>query len=252
MNGDDHYTYPGSGGVLVNRLDLHSIAELDTALNEFATIEWAALRREPLPDQFDFPQLQSIHRRLFGDVYPFAGEVRDVDVQAGGTGIAYCRPEFLADQTEFEFRRLENDGFLRGRDVHSFAEGLADHWGEITALHPFRDGNTRSQSAFVSMLANRAGFTIQWSQIDVDTLRSLRLEAVARSSTPLAEYLEPRLRPSTATSEEELQQLSFLVLSATTRSVPVSSVPFSKDEPHARPSRGKPFGKSAGGKRRRG
>lgn len=150
-----------------------------------------------------------------------------------------------------EFRRLENDGYLRGRDGHGFAEGLADHWGEITALDPFRGGNTRSQSAFVSMLANRAGFTIQWSQIDVDMLRSLRLEAVARSSTPLAEYLESRLRPSTTASEEELQQLSFLVLGATTRSVPVVSVPISEDEVQARPLRGKRFGKSAGGRNRR-
>lgn len=209
MNGDDHYTYPGSGGVLVNLLGLRSSADLDEALNDFATIEWAALRREPLPNRFDFAQLQDVHRRLFAAVYPFAGVLRDVDVQAGGTGIAYCRPEFLVEQIEKEFQRLEDEDWIFGRDRRDFAEGLADHWGEITALHPFRDGNTRSQSAFVTMLANRAGFTLRWSEMDVDTLRSLRWEAVAHSSRRLTEYLESHLRPSAAPEESETRPFRF-------------------------------------------
>ncbi|NQX26043.1 Fic family protein [Microbacteriaceae bacterium VKM Ac-2854] len=213
MSVDDHYTHPGSGGVLRNLLNLRDGAELDQALNEFATVRWAQLEREPLPERFNLAQLQYLHRRLFEDVYPFAGDLRDVDVQALGAGIAYCRPAFLEEQAAFEFRRLENDGYLQERNAQDFAAGLADHWGEITALHPFRDGNTRSQSAFVTQLAARAGWTLQWSAVDVDQLRALRLEAVTRSSAPLAGHLEERIRPVAAASAEELQQLRFLVSS---------------------------------------
>ena len=48
MTEDDKYTYPGSGGVLVNRLDIRNASRLDEALNDYASVAWAALRREPI------------------------------------------------------------------------------------------------------------------------------------------------------------------------------------------------------------
>ncbi|KZX21385.1 hypothetical protein [Rathayibacter tanaceti] len=117
-------------------------------------------------------------------VPPFAGEVLDVDLQAGGRGIASCRPEFISGQIEFEFRRLEGDGYLRGRDVHGVAEGLADHWGEITAVRPFRDGNTRSQSAFVTLLSGSAGWSIQRPDVDPSYGSPTSLSSTARPCLP--------------------------------------------------------------------
>lgn len=98
MSVDDKYTYPGSGGVLVNHLGIRDAVLLDRALNDHASIEWAQLRREPLPERFDVAELQRIHLRLFHAVYPFAGQLRDVDAQATGTGIPYSRPEFIPTQ----------------------------------------------------------------------------------------------------------------------------------------------------------
>lgn len=69
-----------------------------------------------------------------------------------------------------------------------------------SAIHPFRDGNTRSQSAYISAIAERAGHPIAWTAIDVPTLRNLRLVAVAGRHEPLAAYLRDHLVSSTDAS----------------------------------------------------
>ncbi|MDO4143667.1 cell filamentation protein, partial [Clavibacter michiganensis] len=78
-------------------------------------------------------------------------------------------------------------------DVDTFTERLADRWGELSAIHPWRDGNTRSQSMYVSALAQRAGHPIDWASIDVDELRHHRLQAIAGTDRPLAGYLRAHL-----------------------------------------------------------
>ncbi len=198
MSVDDKYTYPGSGGVLVNHYNIRDAEQLDRALNAVASVRWAAMSREPVPERFDVAQLQAIHRRLFDEIYPFAGQLRDVDAQAVGTGIPYSRPEFIVAQARTIDDGLRRDNYLRGMPHDQFVDRLAYHWGELTALHPMRDGNTRSQSAFVTQLAAAADYRIDWERVGVDELRTVRLQAVASSERPLADYLRDRVESFTA------------------------------------------------------
>lgn len=189
MSQDDKYTYPGSGGVLINKLGLTDGAELDLVMNDFASTGWATLRLET-PVVFDFPYLQHVHREMFDPLFTWAGEPRDVDAGAGNTGIVYARPDFVKPGVADMFAALEGDGYLLGvQDADDFAEQLAVHWGYLTIIHPFRDGNTRSQSFFVSSLARAAGHPINWSRLDVDDLRVARLRAAQGSESALAGLL---------------------------------------------------------------
>ncbi|NGN84902.1 hypothetical protein G6N77_15785 [Arthrobacter silviterrae] len=36
-----------------------------------------------------------MHRKLVGDLYEWAGELRTTETQAMGTGVAHCCPEFI-------------------------------------------------------------------------------------------------------------------------------------------------------------
>lgn len=195
MTLDDKYTYPGSGGVLVNRLGVRDLGRLDQALNDYASVAWVHLRQLPAAEPPGFDYLQTIHREMFGSLLDWAGQLRETDVQATGTGIAYARPEYIPESLQTLFCKLEREDFLSGLDAEPFADRLADRWGELSAIHPFRDGNTRSQSAYVSAIAQRAGHPIDWTSIDVPTLRNLRLVAVAGRHEPLAGYLRDHLVP---------------------------------------------------------
>jgi cell filamentation protein len=194
MAEDDKYTYPGSGGVLVNSLGIRDAARLDAAMNDYASFAMAEMYAQAIPERPGSDYLIEIHERMFNRIAPgIAGRIRDVDAQATGTGIPYCRPEYIEENLGALFRKLDREDYLSGLGEREFAERLADRWGELSAIHPFRDGNTRSQSTYVTMIAERAGHPIDWDRIDVDTLRTLRLNAVAGQDKPLAEYLAGRL-----------------------------------------------------------
>ena len=186
---DDKYTYPDSGGVLVNHFGLRDAGALDHALNAIASAEWASMLAEGLPPEFTFDTLGEIHRHLFSEILPFAGELRDVDAQAVGAGIVYCRPDFISPALNGAFAKLHRRDCLVDLDADAFAAGLADHWGELSAIHPFRDGNTRSQCVYVSALAVAAGHPIRWQIVDVDQLRAQRLAAVSGDEGPLTDYI---------------------------------------------------------------
>lgn len=97
---------------------------------------------------------------------------------------------FVDDHAQQFFEHLSRDDYLRGVDDRSdFSEALAERWGDLTVIHPFRDGNTRSQSLLVSQLTRRAGHAIAWSRVEVERLRDLRLRAI-NDPRPLAGYLE--------------------------------------------------------------
>src|SRR5262249_29715253 len=146
MSLDDKYTYPGSGGVLRNRLDIRDAADLDLVVNKYATAVWAIFWADldPVPD---LSHLKRIHQAMFGRVLTWAGELRDVNATATGTGIVYARPEFIRGALDDLFTTLARENYLADiDDPRQFATALAERWGYLTQIHPFRDGNTRSQS----------------------------------------------------------------------------------------------------------
>ncbi len=98
---------------------------------------------------------QAIHHHIFQDVYPWAGRPRRVRISKGGS--AFCYPEHIAQQLKRVFADLRSQTWLRGRDAKTFAAGAAHFLAELNAVHPFRDGNGRTQLAFLAVLADQAG-----------------------------------------------------------------------------------------------
>lgn len=157
MSLDDAYTYAGSGGVLRNHLDIRDADRLDEVMNELASVAWAAAAARG-SERLDFAELARFHRLMFADLFGWAGELRDVNATATGTGIVYARPEFIRGALDDLFAILSRENYLADiDDPRRFADLLAERWGYLTQIHPFRDGNTRSQSLWVSELARRAG-----------------------------------------------------------------------------------------------
>src|SRR5664280_1411278 len=85
--------------------------------------------------------------------------------------------------------RLAAEQHLRRMDRETFVDRLTYFAGEINALHPFRDGNGRTQRAFLGQLARDADHHLSWSRLD----RHRNTEAFAASlngdDAPLRELL---------------------------------------------------------------
>lgn len=110
---------------------------------------------------FDSQHLRAIHRYLFQDVFPWAGEFRVVNISRGNSSFGPAMFIELALNDAFE--KLVKEQLLRGLTVDAFADRAAFYLGEINAIHPFREGNGRTQREFIRQLAVGAGYTISWA-----------------------------------------------------------------------------------------
>lgn len=180
-------------GVLRNRLGITDAAELARAEAELTSYRLIELRARPLPGNYDLPHLQAFHRYIFGDVYDWAGELRTVSLGKGGA--LFCHPQHLVATADDVFARLARDRHLRGRDRTAFVDGLTALLAEVNALHPFREGNGRTQRAFLAQLARDAGYRIRWAELDPETNRAASAAARAGDTTPLREMLDRLVAP---------------------------------------------------------
>ncbi len=78
----------------------------------------------------------------------------------------FCLPRFLPEQLAELFAGLAADGYLVELARMPFLERFATLYGELNALHPFREGNGRTQQAFLRQLAAAAGWEIRWDDVD--------------------------------------------------------------------------------------
>jgi cell filamentation protein len=151
------------------------------------------LKRRRLPGQYDLDHLRAFHWTIFQDVYPWAGQLRTVlIVKAGGS---FCLPHLIASTAAELFGRLATADHLRGRNRAGFLDGLTPLLAEINALHPFREGNGRTQRAFLSQLARDAGFRLRWEGVDRDANIDAARAAADGDLAPLRALLDPVVQP---------------------------------------------------------
>ena len=89
--------------------------------------------------------LLATHAYLCGDVYPWAGTIRTSEV--GAMGLAMCRAAYVDQELDRIFRRIEQSP-PSATDREAALNTVAEHWGELTIIHPFLDGNSRTQRYF--------------------------------------------------------------------------------------------------------
>jgi cell filamentation protein len=118
-----------------------------------------------------------IHRYILQDVYDWAGEYRTVTT---GRGAPFCKAEFIAPEMDKRFAAINAEDNLRGLKADQFAVRAAEHTCELNAIHPFLDGNGRTQRAFLELLAEQAGHEIDLARIDRQTWNEAAKESYYR------------------------------------------------------------------------
>jgi cell filamentation protein len=161
---EDPYADPVTG-VLRNKLGLGTTGELEAAEREITQAALIFLKESPVPPSYDLRHLCAVHRRIFGDIYDWAGQLRTVAIAKGSW---FCLPQYIESAAADVFRALNGEGLLRGLPRDAFIERLTYYLGEVNALHPFREGNGRAQRAFFEQLASDVGFTLDWQHLNAD------------------------------------------------------------------------------------
>jgi len=181
----DPYVYPATS-TLRNRYELRDPDELASLEADLTTRRLAELAERPLPGRYDLPHLQAFHRRIFGDVYGWAGELRTVAIAKGDL---FALPQHIAPYLTDVLARLSAEDYLRGLDRHRLAERLAFYLAEINSVHPFREGNGRTQRAFIGQLAQDVGHRIAWERLDPERNIEVSQAAHRGNTEPLRALL---------------------------------------------------------------
>src|SRR5690606_11569109 len=125
--------------------------QLDAYDRMVSTDRLRILGLRPLKGNFDLKHLCNIHKFIFKDIFPFAGQVREEDISKGSFRFAHVR--FLVDQTNDLLNELKQDNYLKGLPYDNYVNRLTYYMTELNVLHPFREGNGRTQREFFRCLA---------------------------------------------------------------------------------------------------
>jgi cell filamentation protein len=180
----DPYCYKHTA-VLRNRLGLRDQAALDA----FEAEATAQRFTELLPTgRLGVAHYRAVHKHLFGDVFSWAGRFRSVRIAKASS--MFCYPEHIASQMARVFGDLKGKSWLQGLSPVDFSREAAHFLAELNAIHPFRDGNGRTQLAFVTLLAFAAGHKVDFDRIEPESFLAAMIESFHGREESLALALQ--------------------------------------------------------------
>ncbi|WP_455479159.1 BID domain-containing T4SS effector [Bartonella sp. B23] len=198
-----HYFYPGSD-VLKNK---HGIKDSNAFLKQYShDIEKgvARLRDEPAPDCFDSSYLCHVHKTLFSATFEWAGQLRNVPFMFED-GTTAAMPEIIrmdwgnvfatGDEIQIGLQRLdqtlfENSNF-QGLSRKEFVDQAARLFASLHRTKPFVAGNQRTREIFFEKLAQSAGYQLDFSLSDRNSITLASIKATEEGDLkPLRDLFE--------------------------------------------------------------
>ena len=143
--------------MLDNKLNITDSAELARVEERISKRKAVDLFVKHLLNTFEvgtFKGLQAIHKYLFEDIYPFAGQIRKVNIAKGNFRFAPV---------------MYLEAALKGVDAmpQSTFDEIIEKYVEMNIAHPFREGNGRSTRIWLDCILKRElGKVVDWSKVD--------------------------------------------------------------------------------------
>lgn len=142
---------------LENKLGIADSSELARMEEKISKIKAMELFETGLLDTFEvgtFKGLSSIHEYLFGEIYDFAGKIRDVNMAKGN--FRFASVMYL----EAALANIE-------KMPQSTFDEIIEKYVEMNVAHPFREGNGRSTRIWLdAILKKELKQVIDWSRVD--------------------------------------------------------------------------------------
>jgi len=108
--------------------------------------------------------LFAIHRHLFQDIYSWAGKKRNVEISKDGK--QFFPTTHFENAYQFIDTLISDYKKTPKHNKQQLAEKLAEILDNINYLHPFREGNGRTQREFLRLLALEKGLTLNLNPPD--------------------------------------------------------------------------------------
>lgn len=172
----NEYFYPGTN-ILINNYDIKDYEKLkkEEASNAFDRL--LELRSNPLDLGCGLNHLKELHRYIFGDVYPFAGKYRKVNMEKElGSFLFIDSPNDIELYLNELFADIERQ-LNSCSNKHDFCEIMAKLYTQLIYCHPFREGNGRTTREFLREFSIQKSkelglgeMELEWRLIDKEEL----------------------------------------------------------------------------------
>lgn len=193
---NDPYCYPNPSGdpdkerVLRNKFGITSSSELRQEEYRATAIRIQEIRMGDGPKgDFDADHLKALHGYIFQDVYEWAGHTRNETPTVDGErmppigSMRKGETSFLPGQNidmglHEAFKEFRDPQQLKDLSAEQFAEMAGKALGDLNYVHPFREGNGRTQETFIAELGRSLGYEVRF-----DVVSKARMIATSVEST---------------------------------------------------------------------
>lgn len=143
--------------VLPNKLNITNQLELNTAEEKISKQKAKQMYENGDINQMEvgtFAGLAQIHAYLFGDIYDFAGKLREVNIAKGNFRFA---PLMYLEQSLKHISAMPQNTF----------EEIVEKYVEMNVAHPFREGNGRATRIWLDLILKKEiKRVIDWNAVD--------------------------------------------------------------------------------------
>lgn len=183
---DKRYCYPDSDTLknLEGIRDASVLAEFEA---NTVSIRTAQFLTSPL-FEFSFDFLKNLHLHLFQDVYEWAGQTRQVTITKGQTRFAAW--EQIPAVAESLFANPRVQAGVSSESSEAFLDAASYFFVELNMIHPFREGNGRTQRLFTSLWAASLGLTLDWKRVAPEDLIAALIYGVNHDASLARAVLE--------------------------------------------------------------
>lgn len=159
---------------LINKLGIRDEAKLIEIEARITFAKAAMLENSPIIGDFGFSHFKKIHAFLFCDLYDFAGKVRTVNISKKRT--RFLEADSIEEFAQRRFSKITS-GELDNLTFKEFARKIAEFYNDVNYIHPFREGNGRTQRIYFTELIRHYGYDINFSDVDTDELMIATIQA---------------------------------------------------------------------------
>ena len=207
---DKKYCYSNSN-VLINKLNIKDEQTLFEAEKKLTLIRLQELQKTPVNGNFDYKHLKAIHRYIFQDVYNWAGKLRTVEI---GKGNLFCTTEFLVSYGESILNNYFKSCFNAKNNFNKFIKVFSLNYADLNALHPFREGNGRTQREFARLICLKCGYIfdlsctthnemLEASILSFNEADNSKLEKIfSKAIIPIEKYIELESKVNILSSDD--------------------------------------------------
>ena len=143
--------------ILKNKLGISNQAELDKAEEKISKRKAKILFDSGKIDKIKigtYAGLTQIHKFLFGEIYEFAGKMREVNIAKGSFRFA---PLMYLEQSLKHINKMPQKTF----------DEIISKYVEMNIAHPFREGNGRSMRIWLDLILKKElKVVVDWSKVN--------------------------------------------------------------------------------------